>query len=91
VAVRAISGEVEMAIVSRHTGETATLTVEFAGAAWGVLASCEVMAADGPARTNTPLGPRQVAFVAQPLPVQSGKHVQIAIAPRSITWLRWRR
>ena len=59
------------------------------GGALGALASCEVMTADGPTRTNTPLAPHQVTFVDQPLPPQDGSRLHVAIAPRSITWLRW--
>ena len=89
VAVRTISGAVEMAIVSRYEVETVTLALENRGGALGTLASCEVMTADGPTRTNTPLAPHQVTFVDQPLPPQEGSRLHVAIAPRSITWLRW--
>ncbi|MEZ4582067.1 MAG: sulfatase-like hydrolase/transferase [Caldilineaceae bacterium] len=57
----------EARIVSRHLTKAVTLTVE-TGGALGTLASCEVMTADGPTRTNTPLAQQQVTFVAQPLP-----------------------
>ena len=88
VAVRTRDGAVEMPIVSRHLTKAVTLTVE-TGGALGTLASCEVMTADGPTRTNTPLAQQQVTFVAQPLPSQENGQVRVEIPPRSITWLRW--
>jgi alpha-L-arabinofuranosidase len=89
IAVRTQSGDVEMAIVSRHEQETVTLGVDIGGYGLGEPVSCDVMNADGPTRTNTPLAQKQVTFTPKAIPQRRGDLLEVEILPRSITWLRW--
>ncbi|MEZ4837332.1 MAG: hypothetical protein R2873_35940 [Caldilineaceae bacterium] len=90
IAVRAQSGSVDMVIVSRHQQRSIVLDIDAADLGIDQLISCEVMTADGPTRTNTPLAQQQVTFQPHRLPTREGDQLRVEVLPRSITWLKWK-